>query len=78
MTKRKIFRAGNSDAVTLDPALEEKYSLRLGTRVVQYDTGEGILIKPEVKAGQLPADLSSWLEKFEKKHAKALRKLASL
>lgn len=74
---RKIFRAGNSDAVTLDPRLEEKYQIGLGVPVVQYDSGDGILIKPAEKPGDLPADLASWLGVFEKKHAKGLQKLAN-
>lgn len=74
---RKVFRVGNSDAVTLDPRLEEKYQIGLGAPVIQYDSGDGILIKPAIKPGDLPADLASWLGVFEKKHAKALRKLAN-
>lgn len=73
---RKIFRAGNSDAVTLDRRLEEKYQIGLGVPVVQYDSGDGILIKPAVRPGDLPADLASWLGAFEKKHAKGLKRLA--
>lgn len=74
---RKVFRAGNSDVVTLDPRLEEKYQIALGVPVVQYDSGDGILIKPARKPGDLPADLASWLGAFEKKHATALRRLAN-
>lgn len=73
---RKVFRAGNSEAVTLDRGLAEKYQISLGVPVVQYDSGDGILIKPAVKPGDLPSDLSSWLGAFEKKHAKGLQKLA--
>lgn len=73
---RKVFRAGNSEAVTLDRGLAEKYQIVLGVPVVQYDSGDGILIKPVQKPGDLPADLSSWLGVFEKKHAKGLKRLA--
>lgn len=73
---RKVFRAGNSDAVTLDRRLEEKYQISLGTPVVLCDTGEGILVKPVNKPGNLPADLSAWIQSFEKKHTNAFKKLA--
>lgn len=76
MTLRKVFRVGNTTAVSLDPGLMEKYGFSLGLRVAQYDTGQGILIKPVKKTQGLPSDLVSWLTKFEKRHAKALRKLA--
>lgn len=74
---RKVIRVGNSDAVTLDPMLEDKYHIGLGISVVQYDHGDGILIKPATKPGDLPEDLASWIGAFEKKHTKAFKKLAN-
>ncbi len=78
MKSVKIFKAGNSLAVTIPKELALKYGLELGLRVFPEVSKQGIIFKSMAdKRPVLPSDLNGWLKKFDKKHFKALRSLAN-
>lgn len=82
MTSVKVFKAGNSLAVTVPRELALRLNLRVGDRVRPKIGKMGIAYEPVKRTNKVTPAFSDdpvlreWLTDFEKKHGRALRQLA--
>lgn len=73
-----VFRAGNSDVLTIPVSLSRKYGLNRGSKAQIVDVGNGILVQPARDQRNIRPEFDQWLEKFSQKYSQALTKLAEL
>lgn len=77
MQIQTIFKAGNSNVVTIPTELMQQLNFRIGEKVVveKSPVGEGMLIK---KSGQVKYadELNQWFKVFIKENGKILDELA--
>lgn len=73
----KIFKAGNSLAVTLPQELIQLYNLKLGDAMVPEPTQTGITYELTNKKPVVSQEFKQWLTSFKKKYGPALQELAN-
>ena len=76
MRVQKIFKVGNSWAVTIPPQVVNEHHLELGVYVISQSTSEGFSYKPIRKNTKITKEFDVWLKKTAKKYAPALKELA--
>ncbi len=76
MKSVKIFKAGNSLAVTVPKELAQKYGLELGMRIFPQTVNGGIFYKPRTATVKISKEFDSWLKRTAKKYTPTLRALA--
>ncbi len=75
---RKVFRNGNSLAVTVPKAYAHQLSIRDGSKVEWKQTDNGLLLKPEkkVKATGVNQKFARMVDEFIAEHEDVLQELA--
>lgn len=78
MLIQKVYRNGNSVAVTIPKEYLDDLKLRPGTPVVVEKKDEGVLITPKAKKLALDVDseFAKWVDDFANEHSDVLAELA--
>ena len=76
----KVFKNGNSLAVTVPKAYAHQLSIRDGSKIEWKQTEEGLLLVHEKKAKKTTSGITPefmrWLDSFNKEYGPALKELA--
>lgn len=78
MQVQTIFKAGNSNVVTIPAELMKELNLRVGEKVMVEKTpvGEGLMIKKNNSKSGYKDELDQWFKVFIKENGKILDELA--
>lgn len=78
MLTQKVYKNGNSVAVTIPKEYLDELKLRPGSAVIVEKKDEGVLITPKAKKLALDVDseFAQWVEEFANEHSDVLQELA--